>query len=407
MSSHLNFIIFLLILVAGVPGKNISAQKLGVESVTIQKLEVPILNEKEANKVNLVAVKDTVQQNNKFNYIFKSGTENYSTFRIPAIVTTKSGKILAFAEGRVGGSSDTGDIDLVMKSSNDGGKTWNQLKIIWNDKNNVCGNPAPVVDQETGDVHLLMTWNLGEDHESEIIAQKSVDTRRVFVTSSSNEGETWTTPKEITSTTKLENWTWYATGPCHGIQLKQGINKGRLVIPCDHIEAETREYYSHIIYSDDHGETWQLGGTTPQHQVNECTVAELPNGKLLLNMRNYDRSQEARKISYSEDGGLSWSNIQTDTALIEPICQASLLFNEDNSTLYFLNPASKNSRTNMVLKSSSNFGNSWQTVKILNSGASAYSDITLINKNTLGCLYEAGVFSPYEGIIFTTVELNN
>ncbi len=407
MSCPYKIIIFLLILVSGIPGKKIYAQNLKSESLVIQKLKMPILKEKEAVSDNRIAVKDTIQQNNKSKSIFLSEKEGYQTFRIPAIVTTNSGKILAFAEGRVKGTSDTGDIDLVMKSSNDGGKTWSRLTIIWNDKNNVCGNPAPVVDKETGMVHLLLTWNLGEDHERDIIAGKSKDTRRVFVSSSLNEGETWTTPQEITTSTKLENWTWYATGPCHGIQLKHGKDNGRLVIPCDHIEAGTKKYFSHIIYSDDYGKTWQLGGSTLQDQVNECTVAELPDGKLLLNMRNYDRTQKSRKISFSEDGGLSWSDIQPDTALIEPICQASLLFSEINKSLYFLNPANTNSRINMTLKSSSDFGNTWQTVKVLNSGPSAYSDLTFINDNTLGCLYEGGKNSPYEGIVFTTVEIDN
>jgi len=353
----------------------------------------------------IIAIDEIIRQHKGLNYIFKSGTEGYSSFRIPAIITTNSGRILAFAEGRVNGSSDTGDIDLVMKSSDDAGRTWSSLKVIWDDKNNVCGNPAPVVDVETGDIHLLSTWNLGDDHEREIIAQKSKDTRRVFIISSKDEGEKWAIPKEITSSTKLENWTWYATGPCHGIQLKQGENKGRLIIPCDHIEAETRKYYSHIIFSDDHGKTWQLGGTTPQDKVNECVVAELPDGKLLLNMRNYDRTQKSRKISFSEDSGLTWSDIKSDTTLIEPICQAGLLYSEINETLYFLNPASKNSRINMTLKSSINSGKTWETVKVLNEGASAYSDITLINNSTLGCLYEGGKSSPYEGIIFTTIEI--
>lgn len=353
----------------------------------------------------IIPIEEIIQKNKELNYIFKSKTDGYSSFRIPAIVTTNSGKLLAFAEGRVKSSSDTGNIDLVMRSSTDEGKSWSPIKIIWDDGDNVCGNPAPVVDKETGDIHLLLTWNLGSDHERDIISKKSKNTRRVFVSSSSNEGESWTTPKEITSTTKLENWTWYATGPCHGIQLKNSKFKGRLVIPCDHIEATTRKYFSHSIYSDDHGKTWQLGGTTPQDQVNECTVAELPDGKLLLNMRNYDRTKKVRKISLSEDGGLSWSDIQADTALIEPICQASLLCPGTQKTLYFLNPASTNSRTNMTLKASTNFGESWEIVQVLNSGASAYSDLTLINKNTLGCFYEGGKFSPYEGIIFKTIEI--
>lgn len=359
----------------------------------------------QANLVfQIISIDEIIRQHN-FNYIFKSGTEGYKTFRIPAMVTTKSGKVLAFAEGRVNGSSDTGNIDLVMKSSDDGGRTWSSLKIIWDDDENVCGNPAPVVDTETGEVHLLMTWNLGEDHERDIIDGKSKNTRRVFISTSSNQGESWSVPKEITATAKLANWTWYATGPCHGIQLKNGEFKGRLVIPCDHIEVGSKKYFSHIIYSDDHGKTWKLGGRTPQDQVNECTVAELQNGQLLLNMRNYDRTQKSRKVSRSNDGGISWTDIQPDTSLIEPICQASLIFNDENQTLYFLNPASFDSRVNMTLKASEDFGKTWETIKVLNSGASAYSDLTLINKNTLGCLFEAGRFSPYEGINFTTINI--
>jgi len=408
MNHQYKIVIFLLILLSVFPEKHILSQKLGVKSIAMQQINEPIINEKEIiDSHSINAFKDSFRQVKNLNYLFKSSSDSYQTFRIPAIVTTNSGKILAFAEGRVNGSSDTGDIDLVMKSSTNGGKTWSPLQIIWNDKNNVCGNPAPVVDKETGEIHLLITWNLGDDHERDIISGKSKNTRRVFISSSLNDGEDWTIPKEITATTKLKNWTWYATGPCHGIQLKHGQNKGRLIIPCDHIEAQTQKYYSHIIYSDDHGKTWQLGGSTPQDKVNECTVAELPDGKLILNMRNYDRSQKSRKICFSSNGGITWSDIKPDTALIEPICQASLLYSEINNTLYFLNPASTKSRTNMTLKSSSDLGHSWQAVKVLYAGASAYSDMTLIDKNKLACLYEVGINSPYEGIVFETVDINN
>ncbi len=79
---------------------------------------------------------------------------------------------------------------------------------------------------------------------------------------------------------KLDNWTWYATGPVNGIQLKRGKNKGRLIIPCDHIEAFNKRYYSHVIFSDDGGLNWKLGGSTLEDDVNECTVVELHNGKI-------------------------------------------------------------------------------------------------------------------------------
>ncbi len=342
--------------------------------------------------------------------IFESGTEGYACFRIPAIIS--SGKtVLAFAEGRKGGCSDTGDIDLVLKRSSDGGKTWGPLQVVWDPGEDVAGNPAPVFDKSSNTIHLLCTWNLGTDHESRIIAGTSEDTRRVFVLKSTDLGKTWSGAKEITETTKKKDWTWYATGPVHGIQIKNGNYKGRLVIPCDHIEAASKHYYSHIIYSDDHGLTWELGGSTPQHQVNECTVAELAEGQLILNMRNYDRTKKTRKISLSDDGGESWSDIYADIALPEPICQAAIISHlpkKGNPNLYFLNPANSTGRKNMSLKLSYDLGNSWADSLVLHAGPSAYSDLTLLKSGkTLGCLYEAGLKSPYEEIKFQLISVDH
>jgi sialidase-1 len=344
-------------------------------------------------------------------YLFKSGTDGYQTVRIPAIITTTGGNIIAFAEGRKNGSSDTGDIDLVMKKSTDNGKTWSELKVLRDDGDNVCGNPAPVVDRISGTIYLLSTWNLGEDHESEIINQTSTDTRRIFVMESSDEGNSWSLPKEITSSVKQENWTWYATGPCHGIQVKNDKFRDRLIIPCDHIEAGNKKYFSHIIYSDDHGKSWQIGGSTPQDQVNECAIAELPDGNLMLNMRNYDRSKKTRKVSLSEDGGLTWGNIYPDKSLVEPICQASLLrysFAESGiSRILFSNPANKEKRENMTLRISYDEGSTWEKSIVLFSGPSAYSDLTRLPNDNIGCLFEAGKNNPYEGIVYREVNLTD
>lgn len=332
--------------------------------------------------------------------LFESGTNGYNTFRIPAIITTLKGTLLAFAEGRKNGSSDSGDIDLVMRRSEDNGKTWGGLVVIRDDGMNVCGNPAPVQDMVTGKIFLLSTWNLGSDNEPEIIKGISTDTRRVFIMASSDDGRTWSEPIEITGSVKQDNWTWYATGPCHGIQVRKGEFRNRLIIPCDHIEAVTEKYYSHIIYSDDSGITWKQGGTTPQDQVNECSVAELPDGKLMLNMRNYDRKQKARKISFSDDGGMTWSDISPDPVLVEPICQASLLSHPRKRLLFFLNPADMESRQNMTLRVSADGGKIWKTSYLLHRGPAAYSDMTIMKNNGIGCLYEAGARSPYEGIVF-------
>ena len=323
-------------------------------------------------------------------------------------MVTAKGTLLAFAEGRKNSSSDTGDIDLVMKRSEDNGKTWSDLIVLRDDGLNVCGNPAPVQDRKTGKIFLLSTWNLGSDREPDIIKSKSLDTRRVFVMVSSDDGKTWSEAKEITSSVKQDNWTWYATGPCHGIQVLKGKYRNRLVIPCDHIEAITEKYYSHIIFSDDNGKTWQLGGTTQQDQVNECAVAELSGGRLMLSMRNYDRTQKTRKISVSDDGGATWGNIRSDPSLIEPVCQASLLTyslpgKRKPGIMLFTNPASENSRVNMTLRISYDEGATWPVSKVLHEGPSAYSDIVRLRSGDVGVLYEAGKKSPYEGIVFEVV----
>ncbi len=336
------------------------------------------------------------------NAVYIAGEGGYDTYRIPAVVATKSGTVLAFCEGRVGGRGDSGDIDLLVKRSNDHGETWSDHTVVWSDLQNTSGNPCPVVDESTGVIWLLMTWNRGDDKEPQIIEQTSTDTRRVYVTHSDDDGVTWAEPREITSLAKLPNWTWYATGPGAGIQLKQpGPYQGRLVIPCDHIEAGTKQYYSHVIYSDDHGATWKLGGRSPNDQVNECQVVELADGRLMLNMRNYDRSKKNRQIAYSDNGGERWSEQKFDAALTEPICQASIRrFSDEPSVILFSNPNNEKSRENMTVRSSVDEGLTWTNQLVLHPGPSAYSDLAVLKNGMIGCLYERGDKNPYETITF-------
>ena len=345
------------------------------------------------------------------NYVFKSGSNGYNTFRIPSIIKTKTGSLLAFAEGRKNNASDSGDIDIVLRRSEDNGETWGDLIIIRDDGENVCGNPSPVLDKKTGNIFLLSTWNLGRDTESMIINETSEDTRRIYVMSSIDGGISWSEPKEITKDVKKDNWTWYATGPVHGIQIQNGSYSGRMIIPCDHIESKSKKYYSHIIFSDDGGNSWEIGGVTPQDNVNESTIAEINNGNLLLNMRNYNRSHENRKISVSEDGGITWGNIYNDETLIEPICQASLLrysfSGKYKKYIIFSNPSDKKKRINMTLKLSSDFGRTWNSQFVLHKGPSAYSDLTRLNGGGIGCLFEAGINSPYEGIVYKEVKIDD
>jgi sialidase-1 len=348
---------------------------------------------------SLTGAPETAQQSP----VYVSGQDGYHTYRIPALAVSPSGTLLAFCEGRKNSRSDSGDIDLLLKRSRDRGKTWTPQSVVWDDSTNTCGNPAPVVDRETGTIWLLTTWNRGEDREREIIERKSRDTRRVFVTSSKDEGLTWSEPKEITEVVKARNWTWYATGPGAGIQLQRGKFRGRLLIPCDHIEVKTKRYFSHVIYSDDHGVTWKLGGRTPGPQVNECQVVELNDGRLLLNMRNYDRANHERQIAFSTDGGLNWTDQRPEHALPEPICQASI--RRCGDSILFSNPADTRERINLTVRLSRDEGRTWSASRTLHRGPSAYSDLANLGGGLAACLYEEGMKSPYETITFACFQL--
>ena len=326
--------------------------------------------------------------------VFISGEGGYDTYRIPSITTTPKGSLIAFCEGRLDGSGDAGNIDILMRRSGDGGRTWGDVVVLRDDEANTCGNPCIVVDHITGAMVLLTTHNLGHDHEHEIIAGTSEGSRTVWVMRSDDDGLTWSDPEDITGSVKLPDWTWYATGPGAGIQIKHGEHAGRLVIPCDHIEAETKHYYSHVIYSDDHGASWQLGGSSPDHQVNECEVVELSDGQLMLNMRNYDRTKKTRQVCVSVDGGMTWTDQRHDTALPEPICQASIHrtawpADDRAGVILFSNPASPDSRVRMTVRASFDDGESWPVAKELHAGSSAYSSLVAGPDGGAFCLYEA------------------
>ena len=335
--------------------------------------------------------------------VFRSGEDGYHTFRIPSVIVTQKGTLLAFCEGRKQSRSDTGDIDLVLRRSHDNGKTWSPMQIIWDDGENVCGNPCPVIDRETGTIWLLLTHNPGIDSEREIMSGESTGTRTVWVMKSVDDGITWSPPLEITDTAKRPGWTWYATGPGVGIQLRSG----RLVIPCDYADKETGEWGSHIIYSDDHGSSWKIGGTL-YPKCNECQVLERANDSLLINMRSY-HGLNRRTVATSSDGGLTWSTVTHDRTLVEPVCQASLLRftgsdNRFRNRVLFSNPADTK-RIRMTVRLSYDECATWPVGKLLYEGPSAYSCLTVLSDMTIGCLFEKGAENPYETITFAVFNL--
>ncbi len=333
--------------------------------------------------------------------LFVGGEFGYSGFRIPSIIQTQSGELIAFCEGRKNGLGDAGDIDLVQRRSSDLGKTWTPLEVVWDDAQNTVGNPCPVVDASTGRISLLLTWNRGDIAESKIKPGFGEDSRRVFVLHSTDNAKTWSKPTEITQDVKLSDWTWYATGPGAGIQLKKGEHQGRLVIPCDHkvIVNGKESFRSHVICSDDSGTSWKLGGVAPEDAVNECEVAELSDGRLMLNMRSYKPGARVRQVALSNDGGASFQDQRIDPTLIDPVCQASLrryAWQSDTypkGVLLFSNAAHEKSRVNMTIRASQDDGETWFASKVLYPDSSAYSCLCVLNDQTIMCLYERDKYS--------------
>ena len=251
------------------------------------------------------------------------------------------------------------------------------------------------MDQSTGTIWLLLTWNDGKTPESRIQPGFGRDSRRVYVSHSSDDGQTFSQPEEITQAVKDEHWGWYATGPGAGIQIQHGPHRGRLVIPCDHKQITDRGKltFSHAIYSDDHGKSWQLGGTAPEAGVNECEVVELAEGRLLLNMRNYDRDVRARQVVFSDDGGQSWHDQRHDRALIAPTCQASVRriswpADDRPGVILFSNPASTKSRVQLTIRASYDDAQTWADSRELYSGSSAYSCLCVLPDGQVACVYE-------------------
>lgn len=334
--------------------------------------------------------------------VYVGGQGGYFAYRIPALLTTKKGTLLAFCEGRKTSLSDDGDNDLVLRRSTDAGKTWLAMQLVHEEGGDAIvtvGNPCPVIDRETGRIWLGMNKKNG----------------RVLLTHSDDDGATWATVQDITADASQPAWGWYALGPGVGIQLEHGPHKGRLILPANHRETKDRSgpSASHIIYSDDRGRTWKVGGTVGPH-TNECQLVEtLSEGKseLLINMRNHwARSGKKpelagrRLVSRSRDGGLTWSEAVRDEQLIEPTCQASLIryswpVGAEKSVLLFANPHHPTKRTNTTVRASFDDGRTWPVLRKIDN-ESGYTCLTRLADGRIGLLYERDSYKKLTFVAF-------
>ncbi|MEO3747639.1 sialidase family protein [Plantactinospora sp. B5E13] len=356
---------------------------------------------------------------------YTSGAEGYNAFRIPAVIATRSGALLAFAEGRLAGLADAGNIDTVVKRSTDGGCTWGPLRVVHDSGPDTAGNPAPVRTTD-GRIVLLTTYNAGTATEAmilrgEVTAEQS---RRVFVQYSDDEGVTWTAPREITADAKLPNWRWYATGPGHAIRLTRGTHAGRLVVPANHsiappagspdLGSEAKYYGGHSLYSDDNGGTWRIGyvddNTDGYVNVNETTATELPDGRIYLNTREHNGTAPGNRAdAYSADGGASLTvPFRPQATLAGPVVQGSVLqLTGRNAPLVYSGPADPTSRAALTLRVSHDRGVTFEPALALSGLPAAYSDLVQLDSATLGVLYETGDFGANETITFRRVPVRD
>ena len=353
---------------------------------------------------------------------YAAGVGGYAAYRIPAVVRTRAGALLAFAEGRTGGAGDSGTIDVVVRESRDGGCAWGPLRVVAEGGADTRGNPAPVVDPRTGDVVLLTSYNGGEATEAQILTGE-VDARRVFVQRSRDDGRSFSAPREITASVRRPGWRWYATGPGHAVALTRGPHAGRLVVPANHSAAppagsadtgrEPKYYGAHALYSDDGGRSWRIGYVDDTYDgylnSNESAAAELPDGGLYFHARDqHGTSPGNRADAYSADGGATLARPYAPQPALDavPVVQAGLLqLPGPAGPLLFSGPSVPGERASPALWASRDGGRTVTKTLTLSTRKAAYSDLVLADPDTLGVLYETGTARPYESIEFRRVPL--
>lgn len=357
--------------------------------------------------------------------VFVSGTDGHKNYRIPAVIALPGGSLLAFCEGRVNDAGDFGDVNIVLKRSNDGGRTWGALKTIVDYDVLQAGNPAPVVDLTDPAFpkgRIFLFYNTGNNHENEV--RKGNGLREVWYKTSADGGMTWS--EEVNITTQVhrpkqpgvnpsynfqEDWRSYANTPGHAIQFTAGKYARRIFVPANHSQVDSqpqfRDYTAHGFYTDDHGKSFHLGASVGIPGSNESMAAELSNGRLMMNIRNQRGDIRSRIIAISSTGGETWDSAYFDASLPDPVCQGSILTigrRGDRNILAFCNAADSIRRDNLTLRISFDEGRTWSKHYEIDKGDdntkedhAAYSDIVRLGNKSIGILYER---NNYGEIVF-------
>lgn len=362
--------------------------------------------------------------------VFVSGTDGYASYRIPAIIRAPNDQLLAFCEGRVNGSNDFGNIQIVMKRSSDGGANWSALQVVASNDTLQTGNSAPVVDLSDPAYpqgRIFLFYCTGNQPESAI--RKGRGVRQVWYTTSTDNGHTWNAPVNITTQVHRpnqpaenpayhfpEDWRCYATTPGHAMQMRSGAHTGRILVPINYSSGDPQSHFADFraadFYTDDHGRSWHLSDPVKIPGGNEDMGADVGQGKVMLTIRNQRGDIRQRIIAISSDGGQSWDTSYFDPRLPDPVCQGSILpvgSKKGRSIIAVCNNDDTLHRNNLTLRISFDQGNTWTRRQVIDRADdpaairdhTAYSDLVLVDKKRIGVLYER---DGYKEIEFTVVQ---
>ena len=329
-------------------------------------------------------------QNNTI--VFQSGESGYSCIRIPSLLTTSKGTLLAFGEGRLLTCADDTQKDIVYKRSTNNGQTWSELKIL------VRGNASSDSFNRVGNfVPVQLRYN------QRILVPFTKNDVWLMQSFSDDDGLTFSIPEMIVNVTKPE-WKFLMLGPPNGLLLRSN----RVVIPGAFSLGNPYATSDFVMLNDHNGQVdkWYLGGiiTLENYHPNECQAVELSkNNSIFVNSRTVDI---VRVGSYSDDGGLTFSRSQVLKTLTEPRdgCEGSTIYHESTRHLFYSGLAVNGSaRTNLTLYASEDEGENWSVVKLIYSGPSAYSSLAILSDQSIGILFEGGLKNPYEYFFFTII----